>query len=60
MTLEPVARESWSLEQSVHVLRDGLDETVGWICRRLDSPIALGGPPEAGLEYPWHIYTNKL
>jgi SAM-dependent methyltransferase len=19
-----------------------------------------GGPPEAGLEYPWHIYTNKL
>ena len=18
-----------------------------------------GGPPEMGLEYPWHIYTNK-
>jgi hypothetical protein len=42
MTGEPAARESWSLEQSVHALRDSLDETVGRICRRLDGPVALG------------------
>jgi Asparagine synthase len=42
MTLDPVARASWSLEQSVHALRDSLDETVGRICRRLDGPVALG------------------
>ena len=42
MTLAPVARASWSLEQSVHALRDSLDETVARICRRLDGPVALG------------------
>jgi Asparagine synthase len=41
-TLEPVAREAWSLDQSVRALRDSLDETVGRICRRLDGPVALG------------------
>jgi hypothetical protein len=42
MTAQPVARESWSLEQSVQALRDSLDETVGRICRRLNGPVALG------------------
>jgi Asparagine synthase len=42
MTLDPVAREPWSLEQSVHALRDSLDETVARICRRLNRPVALG------------------
>jgi hypothetical protein len=42
MLLEPVDRQSWSLPESVRMLRHSLDETVGRICRRLDSPVGLG------------------
>ena len=42
MTLEPTARASWSLNQSVDALRGSLDEAVARICSRLNRPVALG------------------
>ena len=42
MLLDPVERQPWSLKQSVHTLREGLDETVQRIYRRLACPIGLG------------------
>jgi len=42
MLLSPVFRQSWSIERSVQVLREAMDETLQRICRRLDRPVGLG------------------
>lgn len=40
--LEPVERKTWSFEKTVTTLREGMDETINRICRRIDSPVGLG------------------
>src|SRR5262245_31847364 len=41
MTLDPVDRQPWCLQESVRELRENLDETVRRIARRFESPIGL-------------------
>jgi Asparagine synthase len=41
MLLEPIPRQSWSFRESVRALRESMDETIGRLCRRLDSPVGL-------------------
>jgi asparagine synthetase B (glutamine-hydrolysing) len=40
--LGPVERKTWSFEKTVTTLREGMDETIHRICRRIDSPVGLG------------------
>jgi hypothetical protein len=41
MLAKPVERQAWSLQTSVRMLRESLDETVKRIHRRLDGPVGL-------------------
>ncbi|MGH8057644.1 MAG: asparagine synthase-related protein [Candidatus Entotheonellia bacterium] len=42
MLLEPIPRQSCSLQQSVRLLRESMDCTVTRMHRRLDAPVGLG------------------
>lgn len=42
MLLEPVLRQSWSIKQSVHMLRESMDQTIERLCSRLNRPVGLG------------------
>ena len=42
MLLEPVLRQPWSIKQSVHMLRESMDQTVKRLCHRLNRPVGLG------------------
>ena len=59
--LKPVERQAWSLQQSVHVLRDSLDATVKRLAYRLHQPgaLALSGGLDSRLLLA-SLHTQKL
>jgi hypothetical protein len=59
--LKPVERQAWSLQQSVHILRDSLDATVKRLAYRLHQPaaLALSGGLDSRLLLA-SLHTQKL
>jgi hypothetical protein len=58
---KPVERQTWSLEQSIHILRDSLDATVKRLVCRLQQPgaLALSGGLDSRLLLA-SLHTQKL